>query len=199
MSSLVFLTGFAAKNKLKTHCLHGHELKESNLVKWAYRKKGWRVCKVCNNAKTRRWKLKNKQYHIKWNKNNRDKVRGYFRKYELNNLEKRYLKNKRWREKNPDYQNKWRKNNPRSSNKYSHDLQDAMNNVRQRDKNTCQWFGCGLTFRQAPIQVHHIFPRKEYPDLELVEQYMICYCMNHHWLWHKYRGDEYAKLLKRAM
>jgi len=88
-----------------------------------------------------------------------------------------------------------RKNNPKSNRRASYDLQDAMNNVRQRDKQTCQWQGCGLTFREAPIHVHHIFPRNEYPDLELIEQYMICYCLNHHWMWHKYRGDNYAKLL----
>jgi len=92
----------------------------------------------------------------------------------------------------------WKKNNPRSANHGSYELQDAMNNVRVRDNNTCQWQGCGLTFREAPIHVHHIFPKSEYPDYELVEQYMICYCLNHHWMWHKYRGDNYAKLLSYA-
>ena len=89
----------------------------------------------------------------------------------------------------------WRYANPRSSRKYSYDLQDAMNNVRIRDNNTCQWYGCGLTFRQVPIHVHHIFPRSEYPELELVEQYMICFCLNHHALWHIYRGDYYGKMI----
>lgn len=67
-----------------------------------------------------------------------------------------------------------------------------MNNVRVRDKNICQWQNCGLTHKEAPIHVHHIFPRSEYPEFELIEQYMICYCLNHHGLWHRYRGDKSA-------
>ena len=90
---------------------------------------------------------------------------------------------------------KWRKNNPRSSPRYPLEVQLAMNNVRKRDNNTCQWYGCGLTSRQVPIHVHHIFPRSEYPQLELIEQYMICYCANHHGLWHRYRGDNYSELI----
>jgi len=67
-----------------------------------------------------------------------------------------------------------------------------MNNVRKRDNNTCQWQGCGLTHKQAPVEVNHIFPKSEYPELQLVEQYMICYCLNHHVVWHLYRGDTKA-------
>ena len=52
-----------------------------------------------------------------------------------------------------------------------------------------QWYGCGLTNKEAIIHVHHIFPRKEYPELASVEQYMICYCWEHHNLWHKKRRD----------
>ena len=89
----------------------------------------------------------------------------------------------------------WRKNNPRSNRGYPLEIQLAMNNVRRRDKNTCQWQGCGLTYRQAPIHVHHIFPRSEYPELELVEQYLICYCSNHHGLWHRFRGDPYSEMI----
>lgn len=75
------------------------------------------------------------------------------------------------------------------------DLQDAMNNVRVRDKNACQWQNCKLTFREATINVHHIFPRSEYPELELIEKYMICYCAGHHGKWHEVRGDSYSKLI----
>jgi len=85
--------------------------------------------------------------------------------------------------------------NPKSNRRASYDLQDSMNNVRQRDKQTCQWQGCGLTFREAPIHVHHIFPKSEYPDLELVEQYLICYCGNHHAYWHRMRGDPYHNMI----
>jgi len=92
----------------------------------------------------------------------------------------------------------WRrahKNNPRSGSKYSLECQLAMNNVRKRDNNTCQWCGCGLKHKATQIHVHHIFPRAEYPDLELVEQYMICYCVEHHAQFHAARGDIYSKLI----
>jgi hypothetical protein len=85
--------------------------------------------------------------------------------------------------------------NPRSNRRGSIDLQLAMNNVRKRDHNTCQWQGCNLTFRQAPIHVHHIFLRSEHPELELIEQYMICYCANHHGLWHRMRGDKFSEMI----
>jgi len=79
-------------------------------------------------------------------------------------------------------------------------MQIAMNNVRKRDKNTCQWYNCGLTHRQAPIQVHHIFPRSEYPQFLSIEKYMICYCANHHLMFHYYRGDSFASnFLKNSL
>ena len=107
-----------------------------------------------------------------------------------------------YRQKNKEkinaYARKWDKENPRSrGSNYSIELRLAMNNVRKRDHNTCQWANCGLTHREAPIHVHHIFPRSEYPDLELIEQYMICYCANHHGVWHRYRGDNYANFILR--
>ena len=105
-----------------------------------------------------------------------------------------YQKNK---EKIKKQMREYRKANPHSSQNYSLDVQDAMNNVRKRDKNTCQWQECGLTHKQVPIHVHHIFPRSEYPDLELIEQYMICYCANHHGVWHRYREDYYANFILR--
>lgn len=88
-----------------------------------------------------------------------------------------------------------RRANPHSNRSADPELQLAMNSVRIRDKNTCQWYGCGLTHRNTSIHVHHIFPRSEYPDLELIEQYMICYCANHHSLWHRYRGDKYSEMI----
>ena len=97
------------------------------------------------------------------------------------------------------YCREYRRNNPGSSRTFSLDLQLSMNNVRKRDNNTCQWAGCNLTHREAPIHVHHIFPRSEHPELELVEQYMICYCANHHGIWHRYRGDEKAHFLSKLM
>jgi len=142
-----------------------------------------------------------KQYRIKYYQNplNKEKRRIYSKQSELKNKEKRrkqkqiyYLNNK---EKIDERNKRWGLLNPRSSMRYGIDLFEAMMNVRTRDKNTCQWQGCGLTFREAPIHVHHIFLRSEHPELQLVEQYMICYCMNHHALWHLYRGDKSANFL----
>ena len=118
-------------------------------------------------------------------------------------LEKKHKRNKEY-SKRPDVRARAnmldrirRKENPRSARRQndSIEIQIAMNNVRKRDKNTCQWQGCGLTFRQVPIHVHHIFPRSEYPDLVEIEQYMICYCANHHGLWHRFRGDSYSEMI----
>lgn len=92
-----------------------------------------------------------------------------------------------------------RRNNPTSNRSGSIELQITMNNVRRRDNNTCMWQGCGLSFKQAPIHVHHIFPRSKYPELELVERFMICYCANHHGLWHMYKGDNYHHFIGTAM
>ena len=88
-----------------------------------------------------------------------------------------------------------RREHPQSNRGGTIELQIAMNNVRIRDGNSCQWQDCGLTFRDTPIHVHHIFPRSEYPDYEEIEQYMICYCANHHGLWHRYRGDNYSEMI----
>ena len=156
---------------------------------------------------------------------NLEKQKKYFKKYDQSHKEQRktnkmnfllnhpnyqkirYQNNPEVREGNLAYQrsqkgkqiNKlWHKNNPRShSSSYSLELELVMNNVRKRDKNTCKWQNCGLTFREAPIHVHHIFPRSEYPELELIEQYMICYCANHHGLWHRFRGDPYSELISQ--
>ena len=70
-----------------------------------------------------------------------------------------------------------------------------MNNIRKRDNNTCQWFGCKLNSNQTTIHVHHIFPKSEYPQFELKENYMICYCVSHHKLFHQFRGDGYSKMI----
>lgn len=88
-----------------------------------------------------------------------------------------------------------RRNNPQSNRSYPLELQFAMNRVRIRDKNTCQWYKCGLAYRQAPIHVHHIFPINEHPELELEEKYMICYCANHHAMFHRMRGDWYSEMI----
>jgi len=94
------------------------------------------------------------------------------------------------------YMRKYYKENPWSGKIGSIELQIAMNNVRKRDHNTCQWRNCGLTHKETSIHVNHIFPRSEYPELELIEKYMICYCLDHHIKFHAHRGDnQVAKLL----
>lgn len=69
----------------------------------------------------------------------------------------------------------------------------AMMNVRARDNNICKWYGCNSI---KNTQIHHIFPRSEYPELRCVEKYMICYCKPHHKQWHQARGDKYHNLIK---
>ncbi len=136
---------------------------------------------------------KNKQYNKDYILKNRDKYLQWKRDYNYRHKDQcrqwthnNYLANKgRYKQR----ARKWQKQHPRSNSHYSIELQTAMNNIRKRDHNTCQWQNCGLTHHEAPIHIHHIFPKKEYPDLLLVEQYMICYCANHHGMWHRYRGD----------
>ena len=157
-----------------------------------------------NNNPDKYKKQKKKDDHNYWlkNKTNQtfiEKEKQRHSLYHQQNKEKRLLYGKIYRQK-PEVKERRRllerirnKNNPRSNRGGTIELQLAMNNVRKRDHNTCKWYGCGLTFRQAPIHVHHIFPRAEYPELELIESYMICYCANHHGLWHRMRGDKYSE------
>ena len=163
-----------------------------------------------------------KQYYQRTKERQKRYFRGQYKKNRIKVLEKQKIvyqerkaiilvKNGVWRQKNLEHVKEYRKNhqyqhkkymkeynqnNPRSSTRYSLELQETMNNVRKRDHNTCQWQNCGLTHREAPIHVNHIFPRSEYPELELVEEYMICYCKKHHKMFHEYRGDEFFELIK---
>ncbi|MDX1372212.1 MAG: hypothetical protein R3321_07060 [Nitrososphaeraceae archaeon] len=77
----------------------------------------------------------------------------------------------------------------RSSNNGDLFLWVSMNRVRKRDNNSCKWFGCKNNYLNNSIHVHHIFPKSEYPHLKYIEDYMICYCKQHHKEWHKARGD----------
>lgn len=85
---------------------------------------------------------------------------------------------------------------PNWNTSWSKELKKAMYRVRKRDNNMCKWQDCNLNTNVIRIHVHHIFPRSEYPELQLIERYMICYCVYHHFLFHKYRGDEAGKLFK---
>jgi len=138
-------------------------------------------------------------YVKNWQKTNPNKIKDYLKRSKIKRkiqMQKNYQRQKLLNpEKKRERDRKWKKENPRSGNHVSYELQEAMLNVRIRDKNTCQWAKCGLTNKEARIDVHHIFPKNEYPDLELVEQYMICYCSFHHRSWHKSRGDSYAEMI----
>lgn len=84
---------------------------------------------------------------------------------------------------------------PKSRSKEDPELEFIMNLVRKRDNNTCQWYACGKTPKETSIHVHHIFPQSKYPALKHNDQYMICYCKEHHKLWHYKRGDRCYPLL----
>lgn len=138
--------------------------------------------------------IKRKEDYIKNREDNLKRVR----EWRLKNKEyvKQYRKEFERKPERIAYRKKWNKENPRSrAGNYPLEMEIAMNLTRKRFNNTCQWQGCGLTFREAPIHVHHIFPRSEYPELELIENYMICYCANHHAMFHRYRGDPYSEMI----
>jgi hypothetical protein len=150
------------------------------------------------------WKNNNKNYDKIYYNKNKDLILYNVNKYRKENLQTIRLKKIEYYEKNKskilervkkyaienaDKIIAYRKANPHSSRSYPLELQFAMNNVRKRDNNTCQWYGCGLTHHDIEIHVNHIFPRSEYPELELIQDYMICYCIMHHIKFHEARGD----------
>lgn len=149
--------------------------------------------------KNKQWRENNQDKIQKYNEENRMKRRLQAKEYRLKNKEKikAYRKEFESRPERIAYRKKWNRENPKSRcSSYPLELEISMNNVRKRDNNTCQWYGCGLKAREGiPIDVHHIFPRSEYPELELVEEYMLCYCLNHHVMFHKYRGDQVWQFL----
>jgi hypothetical protein len=123
-----------------------------------------------------------KEYYQK----NRDRIRAYHKaRSQLPHVKARKAELARIR----------RRENPQSNRSDSLELQFAKNRVRLRDGNKCQWQGCVMDFRQSRIDVHHIFPKSEHPELELEERFMICYCVSHHAYWHMMRGDHYFKMI----
>lgn len=164
---------------------------------------------------------KNKEHHklanIDWKKRKRENEPEYFKERERKSnkrcmeryhndpiyRQKQLDRIRIYREKNREHVNKlkriWARNNPGSSRgRYGDDIELllAMNNVRIRDDNSCQWYNCTETYKTTTIHVNHIFPQKEYPQYKYMENYMICYCVNHHAQWHKARGDYYWKLIE---
>ena len=136
------------------------------------------------------------KYKQDWYKINKKKHQSKCKEYYIKNKEVLSKKNKMWYQKNKYKIAIKSRSEGRSGKKIPLDLQFAMNRVRIRDNNTCQWYGCGLKHKVTEIHVHHIFPRKEYPELELNESYMICYCAEHHGQFHAARGDYYHKMIK---
>lgn len=136
---------------------------------------------------------KNKQ----WRVNSRNRLRADPKRLQRY---KETVKNYKERNKERINENRriWLMNNPRSATHRPLEVRWAMNRVRKRDNNTCQWYGCGLTNKQTVIQVHHIFPISEYPQFEDVEKYMICYCKEHHAKWHEMRGDSSHHLIRKS-
>ena len=160
-----------------------------------------RICSINNcDRKYLAKGLCRKHYTRVWAKGHIKQIQEYCQK----NREIRNKRKKEWDEEHREYRRKYQREyrliNPRSRH-YQDDieLQLAINNVKKRDKNTCQWYGCGLTHREAPIHVNHIFPISEYPELKHIERYMICYCANHHALFHRYRGDFYYKMISPSL
>lgn len=168
----------------------------------------------------------NAEYMKKWSKSHPDKVKNALHKWYLKNkkrcleYQQKYHKinsnyrrdsskkrRQRWKNDPRKYTKqikqeketriKWNKENPRSNRGGTIELQLAMNNVRIRDDSSCQWYGCSHNFKNLTIDVHHIFPRKEYSELELIEQYMICYCREHHNEFHIAKGEVFGFLKRR--
>lgn len=186
------------------HCKYGHQLTFDNVYT---RRSGARRCKTCLHAWKKlyaqkpKWKKYNKEYKKKYIEEHRQQINKSNWQWAKTNPERRSEAIKRWLAK-PEtkikrriYDRRWRMENPRSARYGSYELQDAMNSVRRRDDNTCQWYRCGLKHKATKIHVHHIFPRAEHPELELVEQYMICYCAEHHAQFHAARGDSYSAFI----
>ena len=170
-----------------------------------YRKKNRdKVLRWKNNYRSK-YPNKNKEYLKKWYERKREELLPIKRQesiiYYKKNRDKILAYSKLYRKTHKEYEKKrhakYQKENPRSNRSLPLDLQFAMNQVRKRDGNKCMWQGCNLTFKEAPIHVHHIFPISEYPELQYEQRYMICYCANHHGLFHRYRGDPYSEWITR--
>ena len=198
------LRGATKTNSLKTHCPRGHELTGDNLSKH-FLKQGKRACRICLNAQAR-IKLstpESKQYRLDWQRKNKDKVSKYNTEWNKDNR-KEYSKkwdreNKQARkeiykkhEAKPErkaYHKQYNRDNPRSTSAMTIEEQIAMKNVRAKQKNTCQWAGCGKTHKETSIHVHHILSREDHPELCATERNLICFCIDHHILYHLKKGD----------
>lgn len=118
-----------------------------------------------------------KQYRLNWLKSHKDSVN---------------LASKTWRRKvGREYFRNWESENPRITSHYEPDTRHAMTERLYIDDFACKWYGCKLTKEDCRIDVNHILPINEYPELEAEVSNMICYCKWHHALFHLKRGDSF--------
>lgn len=69
---------------------------------------------------------------------------------------------------------------------YPRDMFWAMYEARVRDKNKCQWGGCG----KKADHTHHIFSVAKYPELRHEKWNLISYCGEHHAKFHEAKGEK---------
>ncbi len=81
------------------------------------------------------------------------------------------------------------------------ELYFAKQKAKKRDFHKCQWYGCELKSWNTEVHAHHCLTQKKYPEEKNNPQYMITYCIYHHILWHKLKGENYeaAQLWRRML
>lgn len=171
--SHLILTNKTNQNNNKTHCPQGHPYSGVN-------SEGKRICHTCQaqrmNDRYHNPATGQKQYQLDQQKINKDSVNANTR---------------RWHAKNPDYFKNWEFEHPRSHVMDPPEIQQAKQQARIRDKNTCQKEGCKKTSKEISIHVHHIKLKAEYPELAADVDNLVCLCVTHHAQTHKERGDPY--------
>lgn len=169
-----------------------------------------KICKKCYDKFIRKYSNERKKtkaaYHILWYEKNREKqsksskkryeekkdeISLYQKQYYIENKQKVIERVRKYYEDNKEYINTYKrmylKTHPQVGVGFSPELRRAMRRVRKRDENKCKWYNCKSNSDNAVIQVNHIFPRIDYPELQLIENYMISYCVKHHLHWHYMR------------
>lgn len=77
---------------------------------------------------------------------------------------------------------------------YPRDMFWAMYEARVRDKNKCQWGGCG----KKADHTHHIFSVAKYPELRHEKWNLISYCGEHHAKFHEAKCEKSTAGLLKA-
>jgi len=145
-----------------------------------YQKQNREQIKIQKREYRKRTKERYMKWRIQYYKKNKEKLLEKGRQYYRDNKEK-ILKRCEI----------YRKNNPKAGGGGDNiEMRITMALRKRLDNSTCQWYNCGKTGKDTTIDVHHIFPKSEYPQYSIKLEYMICYCRWHHYLWHKSRGDK---------